>query len=412
MPSSSPVQRITDPAHRADPYPLYAELRRTPVVRDDSGIHLVTTYWEIRQLLGDPRISSDARNLAPGAKSLLASDEDNPALPPSFIRLDPPEHDRLRRLATRPFGPPHSPRRIHDMRGELARTVTDLIDGLDGRGEFDVVDDVAYPFPVAVICRLLGVPREDEPHFRRMVDVVVAGIDPGEDDPERRRTIQQGRLELGQYMAELIDKHRRAPGDDMLSALATDEGPEGSLSTIEQISTSVLLLIAGHETTVNLITNGMLTLLRHPEALARLRQDPQTAPAVVEELLRYEPPVQLLPQRTTLDDIDIAGTVIPKGAPVWLLLASGNRDPHRFTDPDRFDPARTDIQHLGFGFGVHHCFGAPLARLEAQLALTELARRLRAPRLIADPPPYRPSPVLRGPRHLRVAFDGLDHGAP
>ncbi|MEU3878176.1 cytochrome P450, partial [Streptomyces sp. NPDC029704] len=383
MPSSSPVQRITDPAHRADPYPLYAELRRTPVVRDDSGIHLVTTYWEIRQLLGDPRISSDARNLAPGAKSLLASDEDNPALPPAFIRLDPPEHDRLRRLANRPFGPPHSPHRIHDMRGELARTVTGLIDALDGRADFDVVDDVAYPFPVAVICRLLGVPRQDEPHFRRMVDLVVAGINPEEDDPERRRTIQQGRLELGQYMAELIDKHRRAPGDDMLSALATDEGPDGSLSTIEQISTSVLLLVAGHETTVNLITNGMLTLLRHPEALARLREAPQTAPAVVEELLRYEPPVQLLPQRTTLDDIDIAGTVIPKGAPVWLLLASGNRDPHRFPDPDRFDPARPDVQHLGFGFGVHHCFGAPLARLEAQLALTELARRLRAPRLVA-----------------------------
>ncbi|MEU6270315.1 cytochrome P450 [Saccharopolyspora shandongensis] len=408
MPTTSPVRRITDQAVRADPYPVYAELRDAPVVRDDSGIHLVTTYWEIRNLLQDPRISSDARNLAPGADPLVGAEPDDEGmLPPSFIRLDPPEHDRLRRLAMRPFGPPHSPRRIHDMRGDLAGTVTGLIDGLDGRDRFDVVDDFAYPFPVAVICQLLGVPREDEPHFRRLVDVVVAGLSPAEDPETQRHAVRQGRLELGQYLAALIEGHRRHPGDDMLSAWITDEGPEGRMSLLEVITNAVLLLIAGHETTVNLITNGMLTMLRRPAVLELLRTEPMAAARAVEELLRYEPPVQILPQRTTLTDVEVAGSVIPKGAPVWLLLASGNRDPARFPDPDRFDPAREDNQHLGFGFGVHACFGAPLARLETQIALTELARRLRDPQLVEDPPPYRPSPILRGPRHLPVTINGL-----
>jgi cytochrome P450 len=407
MASTNPVQMITDEAVRADPYPVYAELRRRPVVPDDTGVHLVTTYWEIRDLLQDPRISSDARNLAPSADPQLAADDEGETLPPSFIRLDPPEHDRLRSLAMRPFGPPHSPRRIHDMHDELARIVTGLIDELEGKDRFDVVDDFAYPFPVTVICQLLGVPRDDEPHFRTLVDAVVAGLNPAENLAEQRSSMRQSRLDLGQYLAGLIEERRRHPGDDMLSAWITDDGPQGRMSLLELITTAVLLLIAGHETTVNLITNGMLTLLRRPDALARLRDEPRTAPETVEELLRFEPPVQMLPQRTTLADIEVADTIIPKGSPVWLLLASGNRDPARFADPDRFDPARKDNQHLGFGFGVHACFGAPLARLEAQVALTELTRRLRDPELVADPPPYRPSPVLRGPRHLPVKCNAI-----
>ncbi|MFF4417859.1 cytochrome P450 [Streptosporangium sp. NPDC001559] len=404
------LRQITDYANRADPYPLYAELRRTPVSRQDDGIYAVSTYWEILSLLHDPRISSDSRNRLPGAAGgLLPDAEEDTGLPPSFIRLDPPEHDRLRRLAMRPFGPPHTPRRIHDMRGELDRMVTGLIDGLGDRREADLVDDFAYPFPVMVICRLLGVPHEDEARFHVWAEKIVAGIDPSssEDPAQRQLTAQQARVELGRYLAGLAEEHRRAPGDDLLSAMVTAQDPQGRLTPIEMITTAVLLFIAGHETTVNLITNGMLTLLRHPEALARLRKEPELAVPLVEELLRFEPPVQFLPQRTALADIEVAGTVIPKGAPIWLVLASGSRDPRRFDEPDRFDPERADNQHFGFGSGVHYCFGAPLARLEAQIALTQLARRLSDPGLVDDPPPYRRNPVLRGPRHLRVAFDGL-----
>ncbi|MGW7001513.1 cytochrome P450 [Streptomyces sp. NPDC054933] len=402
------LRQITDYANRADPYPLYAELRRTPVAQQEDGPYVVSTYWEIHHLLHDPRVSSDARNLDPRAAGALPPEED-PGLPPSFLRLDPPEHDRLRRMAMRPFGPPHTPRRIQNMHGELAQIVSELIDGLRDRDQIDLVDHFSYPFPVTVICRLLGIPREDESRFHAWADTIAASLDPdpAEDPTERRRVAREARTELGVYLSGLIEERRRSPGDDMLSALATGRGPDGQMTPLDVLSTASLLLIAGHETTVNLITNGMLTLLRNPDTLKRLRDDPDLAVPLVEELLRYEPPVQLLPQRTTLADIDIGGTTIPQGASLWLVLASGNRDPQRFRDPDRFVPDREDNQHLGFGSGIHNCFGAPLARMEAQLALTELARRLDSPRLVEDPPPYRQNAVLRGPRHLPIAFNGI-----
>ncbi|MFD7409378.1 cytochrome P450 [Streptomyces sp. NPDC059866] len=405
------LHQILDYANRANPYPIYEELRKTPVHHEDDGPHVVSTYYEIRSLLHDPRISSDVHNLASPARDPLAesAQEEEGVLPPSFIRLDPPEHDRLRRMTNRPFGPPHSPRRIDGMRGELHDVVTGLIDGIGDPGRIDLVDHFSYPFPVTVICRLLGVPREDEPRFHTWADTIAASLDPDPDaDPtERGKESHDARLQLGMYLAGLIEERRKRPGDDMLSQLATAKGPDGAMTTMELLSTAALLLIAGHETTVNLITNGMLTLLRNPDVLQRLRADPRLAAPIVEELLRFEPPVQLMPQRTTLADIQVRGVTIPKGASLWLVLASGNRDPQRFEDPDRFDPDRQDIQHLGFGSGIHSCFGAPLARVEAQLALSELARRLDNPRLLEDPPPYRQNAVLRGPRHLPIACDGI-----
>ncbi|MFF7188427.1 cytochrome P450 [Streptomyces sp. NPDC008222] len=409
MTHHSLLRQITDYAHRANPYPLYKELHKTPVLHEeDGGPYLVSSYWDILNLLHDPRISSDAANLA-AAGADEAGGASETGLPPSFIRQDPPEHDRLRRIANRPFGPPHSPYKIESMRGELAEIVSALIDGFGEAREIDVVDQFAYPFPVTVICRLLGVPREDEPRFRAWVDPIVASLDPdtGRDDAERGRAAQEARMELGMYLAQLVEQRSKEPTGDMLSELVTSHGPGGTMTTMEVLSTAVLLLIAGHETTVNLITNGMLTLLRHPEYLERLREDPKLAVNIVEELLRYEPPVQLVPQRTCIADIEVRGITIPKGSRIWLVLAAGNRDPERFRDPDRFDPDRGDIQHLGFGSGIHSCFGAPLARLEAQIALAELARRLDNPRLVEDPPPYRQNAVLRGPRHLRISFGGL-----
>ncbi|WCE00547.1 cytochrome P450 [Streptomyces sp. HUAS 31] len=409
--TQSLLHQILDYANRADPYPLYEELRRTPVHHEGGdGPYVISTYHEIRSLLHDPRISSDARNLAsPADDPLPEAPQGEGALPPGFLKLDPPEHDRLRRMTNRPFGPPHSPRRVDGMRPELHDIVTGLIDGIGDPGRIDLVEQFSYPFPVTVICRLLGVPREDEARFHGWADTLAASLDPDPDaDPaEHGKGAHDARMQLGMYLAGLIEERRKNPGDDMLSQLATAEGEDGPMTTMELLSTAALLLIAGHETTVNLITNGMLTLLRHPDVLQRLRTEPRLAVPLVEELLRFEPPVQLVPQRTTLADIEVRGVTIPKGAALWLVLASGNRDPKRFTDPDRFDPDRPDIQHLGLGSGIHSCFGAPLARLETQLALSELARRLENPRLLQDPPPYRQNAVLRGPRQLRITCDGI-----
>ncbi|MEU2264548.1 cytochrome P450 [Streptomyces sp. NPDC019645] len=395
------MRQILDYGSRADPYPLYAELRRTPVSRQEDGTYAVSTYHELLALLHDPRLTSThADQEAAGGGQF----------PPSFIGMDPPEHDRVRALAMRQFGPPHSPYRIQDMRGELETTVRELIDAFPEGGEVDLVDAFAYPFPVTVVCRLLGVPHEDEPRFRTWADKLVAAIDPrpGEDPAVRLQEGAATRRELALYINDLIENGAGRSDGGMLFRLAADHDAEGGpLSRLELVVTAVLLLIAGHETTVNLITNGMLTLLRRPDLWERLRREPEIAPRLVEELLRFEAPVQIIPRRGALTDIEIGGVTIPEGAVVALVLASGNRDPKRFTDPDRFDPDRPDIEHLGFGSGIHSCFGAPLARLEAQFALTELVRRLDNVRLLADPPPYRGSAVLRGPRHLPVAVDRI-----
>ncbi|RSN15510.1 cytochrome P450 [Nonomuraea sp. WAC 01424] len=398
MTADTLLRRITDYASRPDPYPLYAELREAgPVVRQADGSHLVGTYHEINALLHDPRISADPRSRrAPDPD--LSTEEQLP-----FLRLDDPEHHRLRTLAMRPFGPPHSPGRIDAMRGQITEVTQDLIGALGDRARIDIVDDFAYPLPVTVICRLLGVPREDEPRFREWSDAIVASADVGAEDDttERDQTGRQARADMGRYLVDLAEQRRGNPGDDMLSAFVNEPDPAMRLTREELAETAVLLLIAGHETTVNLITNGVLTLLRHPDQRDRLRDDPGLLPGAVEELLRYEPPVHMR-ERVPLADIDIAGFTLPEGTPLVLVLASGNRDPKRFHEPDRFDPTRPDNQHLGFGGGIHLCYGGPLARLEAQIALGALIPSLGTATLIQDPPPYRHNAMLRGPRHLLI----------
>jgi cytochrome P450 len=405
MTADTLFRRIADYASRADPYPLYAELRDHGVARQDDGSYLVGAYHDIAALLHDPRISSDRRNRTVPDEDLVVP----PGMPAAFIGRDDPEHERLRNIAMWPFGPPHSASRVDAMHEEIAAIARGLIDAMRNRDRIDLVDDFAYPLPVDVICRLLGVPHEDEPRFRVWSEAVIGGLDaaPGSDPAERQRAALAARIAMGQYLGELADSRRGKTSGGMLSAFVNDPCPEGSFTRLELMATAVLLLIAGHETTVNLITNGMLTLLRRPEAMERLRREPALMPRAVEELLRFEPPVHMLPQRTALADVEIAGVTIPKGAPLILVLASGSRDPKRFAEPDCFDPARRDNQHFGFGSGVHICFGAPLARIEAQIALAELIRRLESPRLVRDPPPYRRSPILRGPRHLPLDIAGI-----
>jgi cytochrome P450 len=406
MAQATIFEQILDPASRANPYPLYAQLRKTPVARQPDGSYVVSTYREIVALLHDRRVSSDPRSRPELADA--PPEEGPPGLPLDFLRRDPPEHDRLRELATRPYGPPCTPGRIEGMRPWLGEVANGLIDNLAGRHRVDLVDDFAYPLPVTAICRLLGVPREDQPRFHQWADAITEAANPTTGTfAERQRRRDQVQAELGAYLDGLADGHARQPGDDLISGLLTDTSPGAPMSRADLVITCALLLVAGHETTVNLIASGMLTLLRHPDVLDRLRREPGLAIPLVEELLRYEPPVQFLTGRSALADIDIAGTTIPQGSALTLVLAAGNRDPGRFPDPDRFDPDRTDNVHLGFGSGIHYCFGAPLARVEAQAALPALARRLKNPRLVTDPPPYRPNPEPRGPRHLLVEIDAV-----
>jgi cytochrome P450 len=402
MTTGSIFEQIIDPASRADPWPLYRELRKTPVTREADGTHVVSRYREIAALIHDPRVSATG----------------GVALPGRLVNLDPPAHDRIRRSLMRHYGPPEAPGRIQKMRAGLQDVVTALLDRLAGQNRADLVDEFAAALPVTAICRLLGVPVADEPRFRAWFDAIIANIRlQGTAAEDARRKRDDAFAEMDQYVGALADARRDAPGEDLLSALVTDDRTGAEVSRGELTANVALLLFAGHETTTDLIANGILTLLRHPGALKRLGSEPGFTVLVVEEVLRYEPVVHFLPNRLAIDDIDIAGVTIPAGAPIRMALAAANRDPDYVRDPDQFDPDRhsperaglrpPESPHLSFGGGIHYCFGAPLARLETEIALTELARRLENPRLLADPPPYRPNPLLHGPEHLPVEFDRI-----
>ena len=393
------VFEIAKQESRANPYPLYAQARELGICRQHDGAYVVSRYREVSALLHDPRVSSDPRNAA-----------DPGPLPPAFpfIRQDAPNHDRLRRLAMNQFGPPDHAGLVASKESDIAERMNALLADLDGRTEIDVVDDLAYPLPVAVICELLGVPPEDEPKFKELADALVrtAGSADQEGADELAEVRVQKTQELGGYLFELVARHRKEPSDNLLSRLANETSAD-RMEDLDVVATGVLMLVAGHETTVNLIANGTLLMLRRPDLRERLRSEPEISLRFVEELLRFEPPVQYIPNRIAAAPIEIGGVTIPKGSRIILLLAAASRDPDLFANPDQFDPDRPHIEHYGLGGGVHYCFGAPLARLEGQLALTAIARGLDNPKLLVDPPPYRPSPVLRGPIHLPVSIDGI-----
>jgi cytochrome P450 len=383
--------QVLQPDNRPNPYPFYARLREQPVMLQSDGTYVVSTYHEINLLLHDPRISSDLRK---GSTPPHVGAEE-----PPLIFQDAPTHNHLRHAVMQQF----TPQRISGLRGTIEAIEQEVLEAQQANHEMDLVEAFSYPLPVTVICRLLGVPRADESRFSTWSAALVRTLDPAESlsDAERQQA-EQARTAIWANMRQLIAERRQSPQDDLISGLVGD----GLLSETGLPATLQLLLIAGHETTVSLITNAMLTLLRHPAILDRLRRDPEFAIPLIEEVLRFDPPVQF-PLRTTLADLPIAETVIPKGASVVVVLAAGSRDPARFADPDRFDPDRRDNEHFGFGSGDHYYIGAPLARLEAVTALSLLARQLRAPLLVNDPPPYRRNAALRGPEHLLIAYDGL-----
>ena len=414
MADLTPWQQALLYANRANPYPFYAELRKTPVLRQADGTYVVSTYREIVSLLHDPRVSSDLRKRPQAGSAPVNGDhaaESAYIHEPSMITMDPPEHDRVRRSAMGHFGPPRTPELVANMEPEVRRIVAGILDRLKSKKQIDAVDDFAYPLPVTVICGILGVPREDEPLFHGWIQATLNGLDLGpeaaSDEHQRLRDAgQQSKRDLNKYMEGLVDRCVKQPGPGMLSAMVNDKSEE-RLSKGELVSNATLLLFAGHETTVNLIAHSVLILLRNSAAFEKLRRRPELIVPGIEEFLRLESSVQFWPTRTALEDIEIAGTIIPKGSPIIVVYASGNRDPTRFTNPDEVNLERPDNEHLGFSGGIHLCFGGPLARLEAQIAVAEFVRRVMNPRLIVDPPPYRHNQVFRGPRHLMLDIDGI-----
>lgn len=419
MSAETPWQQALKYANRADPYPFYAEMRKTPVSRQPDGSYVVSTYREAVALLHDPRVGSDPR-VRHGAAIAHADDDASPASGQQIgmITSDPPDHDRLRRVGMWHFGPPHTPDLISNLEDTIRAIAAGLLDNLQGKSRIDVVDDFAFPLPVRVICEVLGVPQQDIPRIHTLIEDVLNGIDLGPEasSPEAPRLAEVGsksRSELDQYMAALLGEYAQHPGNGVLSAIVNHQASDEHLSQSELVEMGLLLLFAGHETTVNLISHSVLILLRHPEVLEQLRRRPDLIVPGIEEFVRLESSVQFWPSRTALADIEIAGTVIPKGAVIFVVYGAANRDPARFPNPDRVDLEREDNQHLGFGSGIHYCFGAPLARLEAQVGLTEFISRVENPRLVVDTPPYRHSQIFRGPAHLLIDVDVVrSHASP
>ena len=402
-------------ANRPNPYPYFEELRKTPVAKVAEHTYVITGYPEVLALAHDPRISSDIGRSPSGlfgeSDAKLETAEAAQAKDSSMLVSDPPGHDTMRRQFMRHFGPPHTPDLIPSMAGFVVDLAGELLDTVKARGgtRMDVVDDFSYPIPVSVIFRVMGAPLADEPKFHAWVVDFMQGADvgPERDTAEGKAAVQKAATsmaELDAYVRSLVERLAREPGPGLLSAVLHDDGPDGPVSHDVAAANAMLLMIAGHDSTVNTITNCVMTLLRNPGSWDLLRDNPDLIPRAVEEVQRLQGAVQFFPSRWATADIEIGGTRIPAGSAVFLVYAAANRDPRQFADPDRFDPMREDNEHLGFGSGIHVCFGGPLARLEVNLALEVFLRRVRSPRLVVDPPPYRHNQVFRGPRHLWVDF--------
>jgi cytochrome P450 len=390
---------LFDPANRPDPYPLFAQLREAgPFPIMDGAMTVIGTHDRCTAILRDPTLSSDrSRTLLPRR---FGDDRERDATP-SFLSLDPPDHTRLRRLVSKAF----TPRVIAALEPRIRQIVDDLVAGFADADSFDVVAGLAYPLPVRVISELLGVPDADHEQFEAWSRWLVRGLDPvmAVTDEAELAAILAAQAEFHDYFSNLIAARRAQPGDDLLSRLVLIEEQGDQLTESELISTCVLLLVAGHETTANLIANGVLALLRHPDQLAALRADPSLITGTVEEVLRYDPPVQLT-NRVARSPLPLGDVVVPADGMILMLLGAANRDPAVFAEPDRFDITRDARQHLSFAAGAHFCLGAPLARLEGTIALSAFAGRITDPVLDVDSLRYRPHVNLRGPERLVVGF--------
>jgi pimeloyl-[acyl-carrier protein] synthase len=395
--------KLFGPEMLPNPYPVYHRLRSThPVVWAPAlEAWVVTSYEAVSAGLRNPQLSSARfertrkRLAGKGIDDLF----DERAV--SLIHKDSPDHTRLRGLVNKAF----TPRAVDAMEDRIQRMVDEFLDRIQGLGRMDAIQDLAYPLPVTVIAEMLGVPPEDRDRFKKWSDEIslffsgdAAALPAGQ-----LRHALEARAELVDYFRTVVGLRRQVGKDDLLTALVKAEEGGGRLTEDELYSTAVLLLIAGNETTTNLIGNGLLALLRHPDQQLRLRNDPALTASAIEEMLRYDSPVQLT-TRIAKCDLEIQGTKVASGQAVFLILAAANRDPAQFTDPDRFDVARVENKHIAFGAGPHFCLGAPLARLEAQVAFRTMQRRFPDLRLGEGPVEYRNNFNLRGLKSLPVVF--------
>ncbi len=393
---------VFSPEAIADPYPAYRRLRaESPRLWNaERGIWVFTRHADVAALLAHPSLSAQkfsAAGLAPELRSEFGPLYE--MLSRQMLFQDPPHQTRLRTLAAKAF----TPRVIERLRSRIQDWTDDFLDTALAAGPLDVIRALANPLPATVIAEMLGVPPEDRDRFKHWSDDFADFLGTDGNDWEATRPLLPGIYRLMDYLHGVVDRIRAKPGDNLLSALVEVEEQGDRLTEEELIANCLLLLVAGHETTTNLIGNGLLALLTHPEQAARLRQDPALLPTAIEELLRYESPVQWT-SRIPKEAVTLDGLRIEAGQFVMLGLGAANRDPAQFTDPDRLDITRREGRHLAFGWGVHYCLGAALARMEGQIVLGTLLRRFPKLRLAGDEPlRWRPNFIFRGLEGLRVA---------
>jgi cytochrome P450 len=393
---NKPSVNLNTPEFLFDPYPFYRQLREAgapvwlPHNAPSGGMWLFTRYDDVLFILKDTHTFKDDRARTPP--------EGLTPLSEAMLDRDPPDHTRLRRLANQAF----TPQRVKDLEPRIAQVSQELVERIRVRGEADFIADFALPLPVIVIAELLGVPAADHDRFGVWSNRVMASGDAVVGTEESLQQGMEAMVALAGYLAELIRQRRQQPREDLISALVTARDAGDRLSEEELLGTCVLLLIAGHETTVNLLGNGLLTLLRHPEQLALLKEHPESIPSAVEEMLRYESPIQRATPRFAAQPFELAGQRIEQGQQVSAVIGAANRDPAHFPDPDRFDITRNPNRHLSFGHGIHFCLGAPLARVEARIAFGQILESLPDIRLATEQPEWRPATWFRGLKRLPV----------
>lgn len=383
--------RFFTPEFFADPYPTYDDLRVEPVHwQEELGGWVLTGYADVATALADPRIS---RGRGPQEGDLLKR-----LLSRMMLFTDPPTHTRLRALANRAF----TPRRIEALRPRIGAIVDELLAWVDD-GTWDLIEGLAYPLPVMVIAEILSLPRSDRDLFKRWSDDVIAVAAGVGDDPERRQRGLRSAHELAEYFAGLTAELRAHPNDTLMSALVQAEEESTRLTEEELLANAILLLMNGHETTTFAIGNGMVAFLRHPDQLARLRDDPGLLAGSVEEILRYDGSIQMRGVGAG-EDFEFDGKMIRAGQTFWLAIGATGRDPWHFAEPNRFDIGRSPNRHLQFGLGPHFCIGAALARMEIQLALSGLLGRFHQIELAAEEIAWHQIAVFRGPKALPLSL--------